>query len=458
MPDRGELEVAVRISPLTALVRGLLERVMSREVLDDLFARHVADQRVRQVTAGAVTHLMLQVVAGTHRAVFAAFQADQSSDEPLITTSYQALYERLGRMFPQYSCALVRASSRQFGDLVRAQHSKAVGCWKSYALRMVDGTMPEGSEHRLGVLRECGPAGLPAKVVFAFDPDSRLCVDVEASEDAYTSEARLAGELFSRARRGELYVADRAYCSSTLFALLIDQQADFVIREMSGPVIRNTSRLTRVGDLDGGRVLEQTVVMTQPRTGREMALRRIVFRLAEPTQKGETEVRLLTMLPDSINAVEIANLYGRRWTIETHIDRVKHILQGEIQSLGKPRAAIFVLCLSMVASNALAAAETQIRKAHRTTEELSGYYLADEIAAHYRSLSRIVSAQTWLELSDLPVPDFQAWCRRVARDVRPQAFTKHPRGPKHPPPKRTSGKHRHHFSTHRLLNAAKENP
>ncbi len=132
-------------------------------------------------------------------------------------------------------------------------------------------------------------------------------------------------------------------------------------------------------------MLEQTVVMTQPRTGREIALRRIVFRLAEPTQQGETEVRLLTTLPDSINAVEIANLYGRRWTIETHIDRVKHILQGEIQSLGKPRAAIFVLCLSMVASNALAAAETQIRKAHRTTEELSGYYLADKIAAHYRS-------------------------------------------------------------------------
>ena len=150
MPNHGELEIAVRVSPLTALVRGLLERVMSRDALDALFARSVGDQRVRRVTAGAVTHLMLQVVAGTHRAVFAAFQADQSSDRPLITTSYQALYERLGRMFPQYSCALVRASARQFESLMRPQQNKANDFWKPYALRMVDGTMPEGSEHRLG--------------------------------------------------------------------------------------------------------------------------------------------------------------------------------------------------------------------------------------------------------------------------------------------------------------------
>ncbi len=55
-------------------------------------------------------------------------------------------------------------------------------------------------------------------------------------------------------------------------------------------------------------------------------------------------------------------------------------------------------------TNSRLPAETQIRQAHTTTEVLSGYYLADEVAAHYRSLSRIVSTETWFELSDLTVP------------------------------------------------------
>jgi hypothetical protein len=56
MPDaKGELEIAARISPLCVLVRALLERVLSIDVMDRLFADVVADARSRRVTGGATT-------------------------------------------------------------------------------------------------------------------------------------------------------------------------------------------------------------------------------------------------------------------------------------------------------------------------------------------------------------------------------------------------------------------
>lgn len=55
MPDStAELEIAAKISPLCVLVRDLLERVLSIDVMDRLFADVVADARTRRVTAGAI--------------------------------------------------------------------------------------------------------------------------------------------------------------------------------------------------------------------------------------------------------------------------------------------------------------------------------------------------------------------------------------------------------------------
>jgi hypothetical protein len=49
-----------------------------------------------------------------------------------------------------------------------------------------DGTMPDGSEHRLGVLRELAAAGLPAQAVFVYDLRTGVCDRVAVDEDAYS--------------------------------------------------------------------------------------------------------------------------------------------------------------------------------------------------------------------------------------------------------------------------------
>jgi hypothetical protein len=444
------LEIAGEVSPLATMTRALLERSLPVEALDRLFEETAGDARERTATVGALTYLMLQVVSGSHKSAFAAWQADRESDEPLVPISHQAMYDRFGTTPPIYSCSLVRKSYEATAPLVEPQASEGRRDWQG-RVRIVDGTMPEGSEHRLKVLRTCGPAGLPAKLVFVFDPARSLCVDAEASEDAYAGEARIAAPLFERAQAGEIYVADRGYDSLAIFAQLRSRGAHFVVRESKGgPTVVEQEELREVGRASTGVVFEQAVDVG--RAGKTLRLRRIVVRLDEPTRKGETEVRVLSDLPEEISATEIAELYRDRWGIEPQIERLKHLFKGEIESLGKPRAAIFVLCGAMVASNAAAAAEAAIAREHDLPASfLSGHYLADEIAATVRVVDRLVDEATWRHVVEWPDETFVAWIRSLARAIRPGAFRKHPRGPKRAPPPRTSGKKRHHFSTHRLI-------
>jgi hypothetical protein len=397
---------------------------------------------------------MVQVVAGSRRSVFAAFQADQASATPAITASYQALYGKLGRMPVEFSCALVRSSAQRLDPLLQAAGRHSLPGWKGYRIRMVDGTLPNGSEHRLEVLRRLKAAGLPCRLVVAFDPATGLCVDAAAAEDAYASERKLAAGLFEQAEANDLFVADRHYSVASLFTSLHDRGANFVIRENpSQLILRELRPAKRKGRVKTGEVWEQAVEVVDGKTKRTLKLRRIIIKLDQPTDDGTTEIHLLTNLPSRVAAKKIAKLYRQRWSIERHFDFLKNHLHGQLESLGQPRASIFAMCMSMVAGNALAVVKAAIADEHGDDEmeKLSGYYLADEIAGNYRAVSALFPQSELDRLTARRPKQFWNWCRRIARHIRPQAFYAHPRGSKHPPPPRTSGKHRHHYSTHRLL-------
>ncbi len=72
-------------------------------------------------------------------------------------------------------------------------------------------------------------------------------------------------------------------------------------------------------------------------------------------------------------------------------------LHCEVPGLGKPKAALFAFAMSLVASNALAVVRASLRAAHgkEAEAEVSGYYLADEIAAEYRTLAKYLPAEKW---------------------------------------------------------------
>jgi hypothetical protein len=81
-------------------------------------------------------------------------------------------------------------------------------------------------------------------------------------------------------------------------------------------------------------------------------------------------------------------------------------------------------------------AKQALRVTHGEEEfqELSGYYLADEVAGNYRAVDVLVAEAEWLALGSAPSEGFWEWCQAVASRVQTAGMHKHPRGPKKPPP------------------------
>src|SRR6516165_11849100 len=94
--------------PLAVMVRGTLEWLLDEPTLEQLVQRHAPDQYTRELTLNALVRLLIQVSAGMHRSVHAAYKADQALEGPTITTTVQAVYGKLGRLQPALSEAVVR--------------------------------------------------------------------------------------------------------------------------------------------------------------------------------------------------------------------------------------------------------------------------------------------------------------------------------------------------------------
>src|SRR3954451_17499342 len=212
MPTQPRIEAAIEISPLTVLVRGVLEWACPQAFFEDLFDRECRPQQWnRKLTISAIAWLMLTVVTGVRRSVFAAFQADQASDSPTILATASALYAKYGRIDPRYTTAVIRESGQRMSALLRAAGVREPFGWEGYRVTILDGTDLAGTEHRLKVLRRIKAAGLPGRYVAAYDLATGLVVDAAASEDAYTSERELVRPILADAAAFQIFVADRNF-------------------------------------------------------------------------------------------------------------------------------------------------------------------------------------------------------------------------------------------------------
>ncbi|MHA6892733.1 transposase, partial [Ralstonia pseudosolanacearum] len=197
----------------------------------------------------------------------------------------------------------------------------------------------------LGPLRGYRGAALPGHSLVVYDPDLGLVCDVVACEDAYESERAGMQPLLDSAQAGQLWIADRHFCTHTIMQGWSRAGAEFIVREHA-----RHPRLSRHGcwsgyeRIDTGRVREQAievrVVHDDACQARPPSWRRIEIELDTPTEAGETVIGLWSNLPAQVDAATIAALYRKRWRIESMFQRLESVLHSEIKSLGHPRAAL----------------------------------------------------------------------------------------------------------------------
>lgn len=445
--------------PLGVLVRGTLEWMLDEASLQRLFEEHAPEQYTRELTLSALVGLLVQVSAGLRASVHAAYKADQTATDPTITTSYQAVYTKLGRINPAATEALVRFSATKLGGLVASLPPTEHDAIAGYRLRILDGNVLAGTDHRLQPLRQWLNACLPGKSLVVYEPTQGLVTDLVLCEDAYTQERALLAQILPRIQAKDLWVADRNFCTTRFVWGVVHQGGSFVVRQHGQSLpCRTISKLKKVGSTKTGTVYEQQVGITDPDTGATLQLRRIELRLFAKTRDGERTIVVLTNLPAKVTAARITEIYHGRWTVEKHFHFLTESLHCEVKGLGQPRAALFMFAMALLAGNALAVVRASIRKAHGSDieAELSGYYLADEVAHDYRTLMKYLPPDQWLGWRSLKAKDLLRLLTAIARQVNVAALKRSKRGPKKPPAqKRIYDKKHKHRSTARLLEEAK---
>lgn len=147
-------------------------------------------------------------------------------------------------------------------------------------------------------------------------------------------------------------------------------------------------------------------------------------------------------------------MYRGRWTIETAFQHLAEHLNSEINTLGYPRAALFGFCVALVAYIIMSVIKSALGRVYGIDvieNQVSGYYLADEISGTYRGMMIAINDAHWVIFQQMTPAKLAMVLKELAANVKLSAFRKHPRGPKKPQPKRKSCKNTPHVSTAKIL-------
>jgi IS4 transposase len=449
-------ELFVKQSPVTVMVRATMENALSADRLDELFARMAVRQRPSELLFSLVADLMGTVVCGVRPSMHAAFQA-RSED---VGVSLNAVYDKLKKIEPQVIRELVRETSARLAEVIDHAEGGLASWLPGYRVKILDGNHLPRSERRLKELRAANAAPLPGHSLVVLDPERMLAIDVFPCEDGHAQERSLLGQVLPTIEQGDLLVADRNFATMDFLGGVADRRAGFVIRQHGGSLRWELlGRRRRVDRIATGVVYEQAMHLL-PEDGEPWQVRRVTVELDQPTRDGDGEIHILSNLPESVDACQIAEVYRRRWTIETAFQELEATLHGELQTLCYPRAALFAFAMALVAYNVLSTVKAALRAEHGAEtieQEVSGYYLADEVAGTWRGMMIVVPAVYWNERFARQTPrQLAQFLRQTARHIRLAAFRKHPRGPKKPPPKMNK-KNRGHVSTARILQERRSN-
>ena len=101
-------------------------------------------------------------------------------------------------------------------------------------------------------------------------------------------------------------------------------------------------------------------------------------------------------------------------------------LNGEIDTLGYPKAALFAFCVALVSYNVMSVVKAALRSVHgeEAVEEVSFYYLADEVAGTHRGMMIAIPEEEWAVFHGLTAAAFGGVLLDLAAGVRLSSYRK----------------------------------
>lgn len=440
-------------SPVSVMIQGTLERTLAATDLDQMFQDTAQVQYCRKLLFSECVRIMSDVVFRIEPSVGSWFSEHGESLEVCL----QAVYPKLQGIEPAVAAEMVRATAKELAAARRAMGSLPRSLLSGYRVRVLDGTHLAGTEHRIFELRRLAAAALPGQALLMYDPRLDLIDEVIPCEDAYTQERTLCQHVIDRVNRGELIIADSAYCTTNFLFGLAGRGAFFVVRQHKLNVRWESAGTRRRAGTDehGRAVYEQPVHLIHPDTGEVIVARRVSVRLTKPDKNGNTELFVFTNVPTAdASAVKILSLYADRWSIETAIQHLKCDLRCEIDTLGYPKAALFGMCVALLAYNMVSLVKGALRVVwgrEFIEEELSMYYLTLNVSKVTSGMLIAIPEKDWSIFRTMAIEEFASTLVELAGHLPTHKYKKQKRAPKKKPPKKIINKKHRHFSTARLI-------
>lgn len=313
----------------------------------------------------------------------------------------QALYQKVAGIEPGVCEALVREIAADLAAIIDDMEAAFPGPLPGYDVRIVDGNRLQGTHHRLKELRRWGDAALPGQTLAVLNPHRELIEEVVVCADGHANQKPLFRHLLNKVQPRQCWIADRDFSTREFLFGVQERRGYFLVRHHGALGFEPAGRQRRLGRTDTGVVNEQKVRLTDG-DGGEMIVRRITIQLDQLTRDKDTEIHLLTNLPQKVTGQTLAQAYLSRWKIKNAFHKLTMVLRCELNTLGYPQAALFGFCLAVAMYNAVNTILAALRVAHpaatkeaaTSTPKFSFYYLADEIAGVSRGMAIVIATNT----------------------------------------------------------------
>ena len=156
-------------SPVTVILRALMEVVLAESKLDDLFEQTAQTGYTRELLFSTLVNMMTQVVCSVRQSIGAVYKAMSES----IGVSKTAVYDKLNRLEPNVSKAVVKSTALELTTIMDQLGAAGPELLPGYRVKILDGNGLGATEHRLKVLRHNSSGALPGKSLVVLEP-SRL--------------------------------------------------------------------------------------------------------------------------------------------------------------------------------------------------------------------------------------------------------------------------------------------
>src|SRR3954465_742832 len=234
------------------MTRITLDWILDGTPLDELFDEVAQDQYTRELTLTHFVQVMLDVASGNRPSPRAAYLRRN------LELVASAFYRKLNRMELAIPEAVLRRTAARARQLIVAAGGLLPEPVEGYAVRLLDGNVLTGAEHRIAPLRTTASAGLPGMSLAVYEPASGLILDLILEEDAHCQERALVDRV--EVEPGQLWIMDRNFCVRSLLFRIARRGASFLVRwHRSTLPFVPAGRLRARGRCATGQIFEQPI-------------------------------------------------------------------------------------------------------------------------------------------------------------------------------------------------------